>query len=38
MSDDAFDAASRLGASLSRDDVVALAIERVARTAFTAPT
>jgi predicted ATPase/class 3 adenylate cyclase len=38
MGDDAFDAASRRGAGLSRDDVVALAVERVARTAFSAST
>jgi hypothetical protein len=36
MSDDAFDAASRRGAGLSRDDVVALAVEGVATTAFSA--
>jgi non-specific serine/threonine protein kinase len=38
MSDDAFDAASRRGAGLSRDDIVALAVERIARTAFSAST
>jgi tetratricopeptide (TPR) repeat protein len=34
IGDDAFDAASRRGAGLSRDDVVALAVERAARSAF----
>jgi hypothetical protein len=38
MGDDTFDTASRRGASLSRDDVVALAVESVTTTAFSSAT